>query len=269
MPDYNDWDALFYALWYQPTQINLAYTLARDVLDNNNPLLTGDGTLQVVDFGCGALAMQFGLALAAADGFEEREIQTPVAILSEDKSAPMRDMGLKLWTNFVNEIDDRQKYPELEALRQVCREIRLDDRGKYSRRWLTVLHTAYPKAVCEIRSALDPRVKLERPDLIIVTMNNIVDPQWGYSPPDTSAMPFEYISLKSEVMRATELGLQGKFASTSDFRRNLYSNCVSDILSERDNHLARYYLTEIDTRWVAPKSNTHIGIWYMLEDLPW
>ena len=182
MPEYNHWDALFYTLWYQPTQVNLAYTLARKVLNERNPLLSGRGSLQVVDFGCGALAMQFGLALAAADSLEEQGVQTPVAIVSEDSSAPMRDMGLKLWANFVNEIDDLQMYPELEALRQVCREIRLDDRGQCSLRWLTVLHAAYPKAVDEIKRLLDPRVEFEKPDLIIVTMNNIVKPQVGLLP---------------------------------------------------------------------------------------
>lgn len=32
---------------------------------------TGTGKLHVVDFGCGALAMQFGVALAAADAIRD------------------------------------------------------------------------------------------------------------------------------------------------------------------------------------------------------
>ena len=92
-PDYDGWHALLYALWYQPSQINLAYTLARKVPKEKSPLRTGNGR-QVIDFGCGALAMQFGLALAAADSLEELKVQPRVAIISEDSSTPMRDMGL-------------------------------------------------------------------------------------------------------------------------------------------------------------------------------
>ena len=42
MPNYgNEWVAVFYLLWYQPAQINLAYTLAQKVPEDRNPLLTG------------------------------------------------------------------------------------------------------------------------------------------------------------------------------------------------------------------------------------
>ena len=74
----------------------LAYTLARNTRQDKNPLRSGDGSLQVVDFGCGSLAMQFGIALAAADTVVEHGRIPGVAIVSEDNSAPMRDMGLKI-----------------------------------------------------------------------------------------------------------------------------------------------------------------------------
>ena len=265
MPDYNEWDALLYALWYQPSQINLAYTLACTRLEKKNPLRTGSGSLQVVDFGCGALAMQFGLALAAADSLEERGIEPRVAIVSEDNSVPMRDIGLNLWANFVNEINDPQKYPELKALRQVCREMRLDDRGESSFRWLTVLHVAYPEAVDEIKTVLDSRVMRENPNLILVTMNNIVDSQLAYSPQNTH----EYTLSTDEVLLGRDLEIRGKFAATTEFRRKLYAEHIAGKLSETDDDFVKSYLTRIATQWIAPKSDAHVKFWYKRDELPW
>ena len=101
MPDYDAWDALFYSLWYQPGHINLAYTLSQLIPHGNNPLRNGIGSLQVVDFGCGALAMQFGLALAAADALEEHQKLPQVAVVSEDDSEAMKEIGWSIWHNFV------------------------------------------------------------------------------------------------------------------------------------------------------------------------
>lgn len=68
MPKYDEWVALFYASWYQPAQINLAYSMITDMVKEIcDGALTSTGKLYVYDFGCGALAMQFGVALAAAD----------------------------------------------------------------------------------------------------------------------------------------------------------------------------------------------------------
>ena len=36
MPDYDEWDALFYH-WYQPSQINLAYSIIKSTLTRHRP----------------------------------------------------------------------------------------------------------------------------------------------------------------------------------------------------------------------------------------
>ena len=93
MPNYDSWDALFYSLWYQPAHINLAYTLSKLIPREQNPLKSGSGSLQVVDFGCGALAMLFGLVLAATDTLQKLEALPRIAIVSEDTSQPMKNIG--------------------------------------------------------------------------------------------------------------------------------------------------------------------------------
>ena len=63
MSDYHDeWVALFYH-WYQPSQINLAYSMIKSITNSTDIL---NEKLHIVDFGCSSLAMQFGVALAVA-----------------------------------------------------------------------------------------------------------------------------------------------------------------------------------------------------------
>lgn len=64
---YNKWGASFYISWHQPGRINLAYSMIADMVGDKSDVLTNAGKLHVVDFGCGALAMQFGIDLNAAD----------------------------------------------------------------------------------------------------------------------------------------------------------------------------------------------------------
>ena len=103
MPDYNQWDPLMYATWYQASQINLAYSLLNWASDRswpNNPLKESGGALQVVDFGCGTLAMQFAVGLAAADALRSGVVKDRIRVDSFDTSPYMMDMGARIWEHF-------------------------------------------------------------------------------------------------------------------------------------------------------------------------
>ncbi len=106
-PDYqNDWVALFYVLWYQPKQINLAYGMIKRLLSvrgNRSLILGPSGRLRVIDFGCGALAMQFAVALAVTDAIIDGQAIDSINIHSSDTSRPMIDLGVRLWEQFVVE----------------------------------------------------------------------------------------------------------------------------------------------------------------------
>ena len=152
MPEYNIWDSLFYTLWYQPAHVNLAYTLARKVLTDRNSLASGRDSLEVFDFGCGALAMQFGLALAAADRFKNRQTLPQVAIISCDTSEHMKTIGWRIWHRFVEVV---AASPELVTLQQFCRGMkfsRLNDLN--GMRWLTALHVAYSENADAVQEGL-------------------------------------------------------------------------------------------------------------------
>ena len=165
MPCYDDWDALFYSVWYQPAHINLAYTLVNKVPRHRNPLLSGIGSLEIFDFGCGALAMQFGLTLAAADALYERGTFPRIVIISCDASKDIREIGWKIWKCFTKEIANCAMYPELGPLRHVCRNMQFErskPKGIYpGTRWLTVLHVTYKENAAEVKKELDERVANE------------------------------------------------------------------------------------------------------------
>ena len=123
MPAYNKWDALIYLLWYQPDRINLAYSLVQIISGNwVIPLADEDQGLEVSDFGCGELAMQFGLVLAMADTLKAGPPPPALTIISSDTSQPMLLIGQKLWKNFVIEINTGN-YPNLATIKRICNDL--------------------------------------------------------------------------------------------------------------------------------------------------
>ncbi len=170
MPNYDEWDAIFYATWYQPSQVNLAYMLATKLQTEGGVGSSEGGSLEVVDFGCGSLAIQFGMALAMADLAKESQPLLKVSVFSTDKSTSMMDFGWLLWERFREEIENTQVYSELGTLRQVCKEMNFDlPHQSDARRWLTVFHVAYHSEIKDIRTQLNQCVDLWKPNHVLVT----------------------------------------------------------------------------------------------------
>lgn len=219
MPVYDAWVSLFYLTWYQPSHINLAYTLARKMPAGKNPLRTGHGRLQVIDFGCGALAMQFGLALAGAAIRKKRGACPKIAIVSTDESDHMRRIGKKMWRRFIREIADEDKYPGLEDLRRVCSamKIRKEHKRTEARRWLTVLHVAYEENVNAVKDEIDEEVLSWEPDAILVTARQMAA-GWVYAPTAHSG----YAEESEQTLTVDDLRpLEGTLNATTGFRKGL------------------------------------------------
>ena len=248
MPRYNKWDALFYSIWYQPCHINLACTLAHRVPKDNNPLRSGGGSLEVFDFGCGALAMQFGLALAAAD---LRRRQRPrISVISRDSSKPMVRIGRRIWDRFVREIADKKKYPKLGALRQVCDEMEFSHQNSpMATHWLTILHVAYKANAAEVKKELDARVKKEKPDVVLVTAR-----PWSIKSAYSLDKHPAY-KKSEETLDCMDLVFERNFKATTEFRRGLYAEKVTsmaDDLSPQDMIFLWDYLRR-PVAWCTPK----------------
>ena len=152
-PRYNDeWLALLYSTWYQPSHINLAYSMIKAMVkqrrDPEGAVLSPTGKLHVVDFGCGTLAMQFGVALAAADALQQGQTLTSIKIDLIDSSQPMIDFGLKIWRQFEKEVERNE---QLAKLSETCDLIRtktlaIEENPKFYRRysrWISAMHVVY------------------------------------------------------------------------------------------------------------------------------
>ncbi len=247
MPCYNAWDALFYLTWYQPAQINLAYTLTRKVWREWNPLVTGSGRLEVVDFGCGALAMQFGLALAASDTFEQYSSLPEIAVRSEDSSDSMMRLGRKTWRRFVKEISNVDEYAGLDALRRACNAIECEDTdvpGATS--WLTILHAAYEETFETVKNQLDILVEEEVPDFVLATAR----PEavcWTYSPDQRAGYRPSDTNLSANSLKP----LAGSLKETTKFRRclhNSYKGMIDSMADSQDERPIAYYLST-EVQW--------------------
>ena len=113
MPQYGDeLIALFYAGQYHLSHVNLAYSVISSVVASRDPrnfVLTDSGRLHVVDFGCGTLAVRFGIILAVADALERGQTVEEVFIDSIDPYTPMVNMGVYVWNEFLSQFRQRRR----------------------------------------------------------------------------------------------------------------------------------------------------------------
>ncbi len=254
IPNYGEWDALFYLTWYQPRQINLAYTVARRIPKDQNPLLEGRGNLQVVDFGCGALAMQFGLALMAADTLENRGSYPRMAIVSTDSRDEMPRIGRQMWCRFVEEIDDARKYPELDALRHVSPAIDFVDQTNLdATRWLTALHVAYKGNSVPVARSLNYRVANQKPDIIVVSSHPKAE-QWVYR----VGHDLPYVEALKGYLTTLDLA-NASFEATKSFRLGPPTNKINAIDSLRQPDVSRHlgYLRSV-VEFNPPRRNFYV-----------
>ena len=197
MPGYDEWISLFYH-WYQPSQINLAYSMIKS--------LTGvSEKLYVVGFGCGALAMQFGVALAAADALEQMQPISEIRIDSFDSSRDMIEMGEKIWEQFKMEVS---RFPSLRYLSLACEVINSQKEGHSSfdigsnhawatawdsERWVSAMHVIYDDNRDDIQHWLNVLVSNSSPNVCFATTHfskgNLLQEAWGFMDYDEYYLP--------------------------------------------------------------------------------
>ena len=167
MPDYDDpWVALLYVLWYQPSQINLAYSTISNALDDTRR------RVQIVDFGAGALAAQFGAALHLLEA--ERDVA--VSVQSIDPSRAMIEIGEEIWQSFVEAVRDQDvgMYESCKSIEGAVVTANDVTRKRRAYQMLSAFHVVYKENKAAVAEALgDLRVRL-RPDVKITTTHRRV-----------------------------------------------------------------------------------------------
>ena len=178
-PDYDDpWVALFYLLWYQPKQINLTYSMIKATADRHPPKgipLNDSGKLLVVDFGCGSLAMQFGIMLAVADAFERGQFVSSIHIDSFDTSQAMISLGEAVWDEFkmILASDGRLDAVSL-SFDAITTSTTTDTEPQVERRvdedcWLSAVHVVYDSNKEVVQNRLEEFKDQLNPDMGFIT----------------------------------------------------------------------------------------------------
>ena len=243
LPDYDDWDALFYSVWYQPSQINLACTLALAIPDSVNPIKTGLGPLEVFDFGRGALAMNFGLSLASSNSC--RKTPSRIFINGLDPSESMQKIGWEIWDCFVEEMCDVNNYRELRSLRRACFNMKFERQCNVTaKRWLTAFHVVYPENASEVKQNLEVIVKDKNPDAVLVT-SHPSDERHAFSP-----LKLGYKKISSSFLdRQFTIKPDHVFQEIKKFRLN-----VRDRISPYERILPSFILPYLNNqpKWVMP-----------------
>ncbi|MCY4416815.1 MAG: hypothetical protein OXE87_10975 [Chloroflexi bacterium] len=146
--------ALFYSVWYQPFQTNLAYSLIFQAIEEREAQLSSKRRLDIVDFGSGTLASGAGLALAVLEA-QARGVPVPgITVALVEPSDAMTRTGPDIWGSFLaaNGHDVRVDLVacateghlgtvsiSLQRVEDVCDIEMAPD----SDRWLVAMHTYY------------------------------------------------------------------------------------------------------------------------------
>ncbi len=245
MPDYNDeWVALFYFLWYQPKQIQLAYQLTNQLLKAE---INSKKNIYIIDYACGALATQFGSILAMINILDQEEIVGGIWIDSIDESESMVSLGDLSWEIFNRNIipncpDIIQKAVKTIKYYKTCsgEAAALFEPKKTlpteHNIWLFMLHGLYTKNVSAIGnhlSSLLADLRPKKPESILFTseshkeglMLDMVGRVENES--NLSSYPIEYIPNTAE----------SRLAKTTEFRKHLsnkYPNITRRALLQTD-----------------------------------
>ena len=173
---------LFYSAWYQPFQINLAYSLIMMIAEQRHGILSAQKTLQVVDFGCGSLATYFAFVLAVLDLTEQGYPVPSIQIDAIDSSFEMVRVGAETRETMVRVgaetrvqfrqnlvtagIDVGSAFPVNIGFYKNHKQIGM---ATSAERWLTVFHAFYREYQYQVRPALAELTKMVQPTTALMT----------------------------------------------------------------------------------------------------
>lgn len=247
-PDYrNKWVALFYLTWYQSRQINLFYSC----LDQKVTALPA--RLKVFDFGCGAWAVQFALAIFAAT---RSQTKTNVSVHGIDPSLEMIRIGRQLWNEFGRIICQDRKFKNLcsviTAMSEESCTTYTSDANNFTlcsdkdgaflgcERWVTSAHVVYEQMHLDLGKELRKACIRVRPTQVIVTCEEFK------GEPLDSALNVMGCSFRKDHVRKPKFA--GSLANTTKWRLD-----VKRELNESLSDKSRDYLSN-DVMWWKSKN---------------
>lgn len=184
--------------------------------------------LHLIDFGCGALAMQFGIALAMADAIDRGDPVPTVRVDSIDACDAMINLGRNVWQAYI---DSLAQDPGMATLTQACglldwhtnntetteQIVRAIPRQIGAEVWLSALHTVYDENITDVRDSLAEIVRHHGPDFGFITSTGrkeeLVHQAW---------QPFQDNGYRMISLNPQDLigGLEGELPETTGYRRS-------------------------------------------------
>lgn len=209
--------AVVYAAMYQLQHINMIYSAIKELLVSRNAeqdTITKSRRLQVVDFGAGCLATQFGMTLALADSLEQGNQITAVHVDSMDPNLTMCTLGEKIWLNFLRIVDEANSEPSstLNSVHRACSMVThrlhknilsidaLDD----SEKWICAIHAFYQVYEKQIRTDLSKLYQQLRPVAGLLTCYGDHSGN-GHVPMVNRVSPFDANRFNFRLMGGQEL----------------------------------------------------------------
>ncbi len=178
MPNYDDdTTAAAYLFIYQASHIGLAWAMINEMLrqrPSKELLTTGSRQLQIIDFGCGALAMQFGVAMAVAEAIENGEEFEAITVDGIDTSPTMQRIGMMLWREFVDVVGSDAR---LASLSRACQLISFNPHHDYcsvqkvdaAECWISAMHAVYQSNSAAVRRAFNHFHQNFKPTAVLAT----------------------------------------------------------------------------------------------------
>ena len=271
MPNYNEWDALFYITWYQPSQINLVYSVIKKMLSEGVSL---DDKLHIVDFGCGALAMQFGVALAVADALEQGKSINAIRFELIDDSESMISIGKKVWDQFELEVCNVSDLPYLaeackimKSRKNISTSVKQQNWSNVC--WISAIHAVYEENEEVVKQELTTLVKALSPDVCFTTTHNhaqgrnLLAKVWD---PNSN-------NYSSDWKWGIQPQFSGNLKSITQWRTNLHRK-ILDIppmikIGENDYPIRDYLTNQVTWEWRAVATLIHTNRPIDNDDLPW
>ena len=243
MPEYDKWDALFYITWYQPSHINLTYSIIKEMLSES--VFLNDG-LHVADFGCGSLAMQFGVALAVADEIEQGRQVTKIRFELIDDSKPMVRLGKKLWKQFKIEVNKESRLSHLAEACKIIRHRRNTSASVKRQRWanacwVSAVHAVYRQNKEVVKQELSALVNTLSPNVCYTTTHNHEEGRNLLSEIWTSNS--ELYNSDWERTWKTKPQFSGNLSRVTQWRTSLCERLFRQPIGGIDDSLIRNYLS--------------------------
>ncbi len=273
LPDYNEWVALLYLLWYQPQQINLSLSIQSHAF-GCEPV---DSTeLHIVDYGAGALATPLSCLLMKARSQANGEHAPPITVHCIDTSREMMALGRSLWVEFARMTmcvpGLRHAFAAFNSMNVVFYEsteqlLERINRLKSIQYWIIALHVVYEENQREIKGELeDIRSRIEPVKILFSSHSNqkSVSMVEGVLPGGKD----NYSGIPPQNILGAAMPYQGVLTETSIFRRELHEQ------------LKRHLADHAETSSLLPSkvswARDDVKVWFSprkdaddLDDLPW